>query len=195
MESEFGFLFDEPVLSRSPVKRQTAEERGSAAKQRLSALGSDSSSDESNWSIAGHDVSTELIASTGLTSDAAVSDGPLAEQRRVAVLRQRLIALEAAFYDDYGVTLDSSSRAGLQCLMRYNPALRLPLLGAESSGQIVATWESNGECLSLRFLDRYHFHYALAALHDGAMRRTWGEGHSLAFFAEAPDAKRLATTD
>ena len=78
--------------------------------------------------------------------------------------------------------------------MRYNPEAARPLLGAESTGTLVATWVSGDDCLSLRFLDRFRFHFAITRSSPQGPVRSWGTAYSLTFFAEHPEAKRLAST-
>ena len=122
---------------------------------------------------------------------AAVGDEQIAERQRTDIIQRVLVALEAAYYDDYDGRLNSLSRDGFRRFMRYNPDVALPLLGSESTGQLVATWLVDGECLSLRFLDGYRVDYALTTMAPDGPSRVWGGAYLLAFLDEHAAAKRL----
>jgi hypothetical protein len=173
MESEFGALIDEPSLSRSePRHRQTSD----FGKQRAR--------------VAVDEGAVTAFAAGG----AAVGEDQIDDQQRMETVQRVLVGLEAAFFEDYGLRPDTSSRTGFECFMRYNPAAMQPLLGAESNGRLVATWESSKGCLSIRFMDRYHFQYAITATTERGPSRRWGTSHALTFFDEHPEAKRLASS-
>jgi hypothetical protein len=111
---------------------------------------------------------------------------------RLGALDKRIVQLASDFYDDHGRPLHSPSVAGFKALMRHILELPQPSLGAESSGSIVATWEGAGGCLSLRFLDKSHLHFAISRNGEAGRReRAWGEGHVETFFAEHPEAKTI----
>ena len=131
---------------------------------------------------------------SGEAAGAAVGEDQLEEQQRREAVQRELVSTEAAYYEDYGARLNAASWSGFECFMRYNPTVALPLLAAESTGQLVATWTGGDECLSLRFVDRYRFHYAITATSPQGLLRRWGTAHALTFFAEHPDAERLATS-
>lgn len=174
MHSEFGGLVDEPSLTRySP--RNGVGMRGHTTKDRAHGA-------VEEWSEI-------AIAAAG----AAVGDDLLADQQRLTSIRRILVALEASLHEDFGVGLDSSSRAGFECLMRYNSTLNQPMLGAESTGRLVATWLSGSECLTIRFMDRFNLQFAFSSTTPEGPSRIWGAAHSLTFLAEYPEAKRLAS--
>jgi hypothetical protein len=190
MDSELGAFIDEPSVSRFAVRQksraQAIAENQRARARSLSAGGADST----EWEAA---AAVEEDDSLTYESGAAIGDARFEEQELLSTVTRRLIELEASFYEDYGAQLDTTSKAGLMCFMRYSPDASFPLLGAESTGKLVATWVHGEECLSLRFLDRYRFHFALTTAITGQPVRRWGTAHSLTFFAEEPDAKRVAT--
>ena len=123
-----------------------------------------------------------------------ISDEELATQKRLHDLVKALVALEAAYFEDYGKPLKADCRHALECFMGYSAA-RLPLLGAEDSGAIVATWVSGVECLSLRFIDRYALHFAVAYQRDGQLQRKWGRSHLATVFGECPESRRLVSAE
>ena len=92
---------------------------------------------------------------------AAISDEQVAELHRAQVVLSRLLDLDVLFFEDFGTSLQASSRSAFECFMKYNPMGTMPLIGAEPSGLIVATWTNGAECLSLRFTDRFHLDFAI----------------------------------
>jgi len=173
MESEFGGLYDEPLQKRPAAnprhgRRSAQHEQGAAG------------------------ASVEELLTPQEVGSAAVGDEQIAELEQKKAVQQELVALDAAFYDDYGVKLDASSRAGFLCFMRYSSGAAAPLLGAESTGHLIATWVAGEECLSVRFLDRYRLNYAVAANTEHGLQRRWGTAHALTFLDQVPEAKRLA---
>lgn len=104
---------------------------------------------------------------------------------------QRVIALEAVFYEDFGRQLDSESRDALLCLVKYHPLVGLPSLGADADGIIVATWVKNGDWLTIRFASRYKLEFAVSFMEDGAKRRRWGGSTLVTLFDDCPSARNL----
>lgn len=124
----------------------------------------------------------------------AIGDELIAEQQRAQEVRRRVIELEALYFDDFGREFNPASRAAFECFMKFNPWFALPLLGAEESGMLVATWTQNQECLSIRFVDRFHLHFALTTLVGGQSVHQWGTETLATFPAERyPKAKRIAS--
>jgi hypothetical protein len=119
-------------------------------------------------------------------ASAVVSD-QLAQLDLARQFERLLIRLEASYYDDFGSQLDSNSRAGVSRFMRYH-ANKTPLLGAESTGRVVATWRNGDECLTLQFLDRFRFNFSFVTAQKG---RRWGTAHALTFFDDFPEARHL----
>jgi hypothetical protein len=162
MDSEFGALIDEPAATRRRSKVTPYMPYSDAASEAVGASSADAAVDE-------------LIV----------------EQERMSPFQQRLLLLQDAFYEDNLAALDASSKNGFECFFRYNVEARMPLLGAESTGNVVATWVRGSECLTLRFNSRYDFHFALTTQADGRVQRHWGMGHVLTFAANFPEAQRL----
>lgn len=113
------------------------------------------------------------------------------EQARSDALKRSLVALEAAYYEDFGKPLSAPSRAGLLAFDRYCGPASMPLLGAEDDGSVVATWDAPVGCLTIRFVDRLRFHFALAEGDGLAARRHWGPGYVLDFMERFPLAKQV----
>lgn len=122
---------------------------------------------------------------------AAVGDELFEAQRRNEQISRALVILDSGFFEDYGRALDRESLESFARLMAHHVDLRIPLLGAESSGKLVATWESNGGCLSLRFVGSDRVHYAVSQRCGGEVSRTWGETNTVDLFG-SQDMKRLA---
>lgn len=122
---------------------------------------------------------------------AAVGGAMIYDERRAAALVNVLVTLDAAFYEDYEELLCDESRAGFESFMKYHRWARMPLLGSESTGKIVGTWKSGDECLSIRFVERHRFHYAITTRGQDGLRRDWGHSNIVTFFDEHPSAKRL----
>jgi hypothetical protein len=121
----------------------------------------------------------------------ADTDQDAARRRRAA--QTRTMDLEAAFFDDFQNELNPFSRAGFQCFMEYNRVAE-PLLGAEPTGVLEATWQRGNECLSIRFNDRHRLSYAVSYRDAaGAMRRKWAESNLGSFFSDCPEAKLITS--
>ncbi|WP_343620130.1 hypothetical protein [Ralstonia sp.] len=114
----------------------------------------------------------------------AVSESDLEATEQKGALVKELIALDAAFYEDYQQRLNASSRQGIECFMTHNAGVSVPMLSAESSGAILATWSKGENHISLRFIDRYTMHFAIAQ----GRQRSWGEAHPVTFLATHPEA-------
>lgn len=113
---------------------------------------------------------------------------------REGALARRIVALEASFFEDYGRALNEDARAGFECFMRYNP-YALPLLGADDSGAIVATWSRGAECVTLRFTGRYTLDFAVAFDSSEGLTRKWGRSSLVAIHGQCPHLRRLASSD
>lgn len=125
-------------------------------------------------------------------ASAAISEEQFNQQLELQAFERNLVALNAAFYEDYGGELDSDSRAGLERFVRKTPMVSRPSVGAESTGQVIATWRTAEGVLSLKFLDRLHFNYALTTHGETGTERCWGAAHALTFFDEQPLALRFS---
>jgi hypothetical protein len=138
--------------------------------------------DDFAWAIS---YTPEPTGTIGSESDEQVD--------RLRAAQVRTMDLDAAFFEDYGGELQESSRAAFECFMQYNQVSQ-PLLGAEPTGILEATWARGNECLSIRFNDRYRLAYAISYVtDDGVHRRTWGESSLSTFFSDCPEGKRLAS--
>lgn len=139
-------------------------------------------------------------AQSGLTggvasfSSAAISEEELLAQAQIQEFQRSLLKLAAAFHEDYRRDLDPNSRAGLDRFMRRQAMRVRPSIGAESSGQLIATWRVGDDVLSLQFLDRLRFNFAMTTHEVGGPVRLWGEAFALTFFDEFPTARRFAVT-
>lgn len=119
-------------------------------------------------------------------ASAAVSEEELRAQDAVAVFQKSLMTLAAAFHEDYGRDLDRQSRSGLERFVEKVPMRSLPAIGAESTGQLVATWRHDDDVLSIQFLERLRFNFALTVQGPNGPLRRWGEAYALTFFEEQP---------
>ena len=140
------------------------------------------------WHFAGTENSDEQLDRIS----AAIDEEELVAQRRVQDVTRRLVALESAFFDDSGHGLDCDSKAGFECFMKFNSSFGIPLLGAESRGHIVATWRRAGQCLSVRFVSRYHIDYAVSQGVGEDQTRQWGKSTLATFPSEHPEWKQIA---
>lgn len=127
------------------------------------------------------------------TTETAVVGNQVAANERVQVIQQRMVMLAQVFYEDYGQTLNQDSQAGFNCLMQYNFNVGMPLISAESTGLITATWMQGSECLSLRFTDRHRLDFAVTYLLEGEIRRNWGPSNLATLFESVPQARRIAS--
>lgn len=105
-------------------------------------------------------------------------------------LGKRLDMLEAAFTEDEGREIDGNSRTALTVFVKHN-RLQIPLMGAESSGVIVATWMNPRTSISVRFKDRYRLDYAITNSKDTTPSRVWGESDLARFRADHPVIKQF----
>jgi hypothetical protein len=125
------------------------------------------------------------------TGTAAISERALRNAQRLDEIQKQLVEIESALYEDYGISIDRASKSGYERFMSYHSGATLPLLAAESTGKLVATWLVGAECLTLRFQRPYHFQFALAFYIDGTVSRAWDTGNTLTFLDEQPVAKQL----
>ncbi len=138
-------------------------------------------------------MSTAHMFYEAVSQSAAIGDEHAAERQIQQDLLRRVVELEALYYEDYGVPLNAPSLQGFECFMKYSPDVAMPLLGAEPSGTLIATWNKGAECLSLRFSDRYHLDFAVTFLRDGEQIRNWGKSSLSNIFGDCPQARRLAS--
>jgi len=123
---------------------------------------------------------------------AAVTTQSTQSIKRDGELARLLVSLESSFFEDYGRGVNEEARAGLECFMRHSP-YRIPLLGAEESGALVATWARGDECLTLRFTGRYTLDFAVAFSEAGEISRTWGRSKLATVHGECQHLRRLAS--
>jgi hypothetical protein len=123
-------------------------------------------------------------------SGAVIGNG-LEELDRLQAVERKLLALDYAFFEDYSRSLSDQSREAFSVFMRHQPQANLPLLGAESDGNLVATWEKEDACLTIRFAGRYEIDFAISVgIGEGAQRR-WGKSQIAFFVAEHTQAARI----
>ena len=67
-----------------------------------------------------------------------------------------------------------------------------PVVGAEASGRVIATWRLADEALSLEFIDKFKLKFAVTVNLAGALERRWGLGHAVALFDSEPLTARFA---
>jgi hypothetical protein len=127
------------------------------------------------------------------SAGAAVGDDLFEDQRRSEEISRILVVLNSSFYEDYGTPLNATSRASFMRFMTLHRDAQIPLLGAESSGRLVATWQSEQGCLSIRFVEIDQLHYAISLRGERGASRTGGEANVTDIFSQ-PEAKRLATS-
>jgi hypothetical protein len=134
-----------------------------------------------------------LSPTSRASSTAAISEEEFMEQKGIGALDATLVAINSAFYSDYGRQIDARSSVGLARFVRYNTMITAPSIGADASGRLIATWRNGQEALSLLFTDRLTFTFALTTIGDQGLERSWGSGHALTFFAREPRANRFTT--
>lgn len=135
-----------------------------------------------------HRVDVETLEfSERVASSSSISEAEINAAHQKDALSKELVALDSAFYEDYGQPLNSESRLGVECFFKYHAQVGFPMLSAESSGAILATWSKGNQHVTLRFLDKYHLHFAITT----GVQRTWGEGHAVAFLASHPEASDI----
>jgi hypothetical protein len=133
--------------------------------------------------------STTGVFSLSLTTTTDASQEAAMRERAA---QNQTMDLDSDFFDDYGKVLNLWSRNAFVCFMKYNSAAK-PLLGADPSGILEATWERGEERLSIRFDERHRLSYAISYLDpQGVRRRKWDASSLATFFSDCPNAKRIA---
>lgn len=125
-------------------------------------------------------------------SGAAIGNG-LEELDRLQAIERKLLALDYAFFEDYSAILNDRSREAFSVFMRHLPQANLPLLGAESDGNLVATWEKENACLTIRFSGRYEIDFAISVGTGEATQRKWGKSQIAFFIAEHAQAAKIVS--
>ncbi|WP_129112236.1 hypothetical protein [Burkholderia pseudomallei] len=143
--------------------------------------------------IEGVTVSGGFSGASSAAVGAAVSSAVFLEIQRKENVERKMRNLDEAFLEDYDRKTDSSSQEGFARFMSMHRSAAQPMLSAESTGKLVATWVAGEECLTLRFQDGFHFQFAISTKKEGGLRRTWGSNDVVTFFERYPDAKRLAS--
>jgi hypothetical protein len=138
-------------------------------------------------------TSPDEVGGDGIHPTALTGIDQFSEQRRKIDFRRRVVELESRYFEDYETPLPPAVRAGFECFMEYHPMIAMPLLGAEPSGAIVATWKKGTECLSVRFVDRYHVDFAVAFNNGHEDVRHWGKSSLALVFDECPEVRRLSS--
>jgi len=127
----------------------------------------------------------------GVPPSGAVIGNGLEELDRFQAVERKLLALDYAFFEDYSKSLNDFSREAFSVFMRHQPWASLPLLGAESDGRLIATWERDGACLTIRFANRYEIDFAISVGTGEGAQRHWGKSQIAFFIAEHTQAARI----
>jgi hypothetical protein len=143
--------------------------------------------------IEGIDVSPGFSGASSAAVGAAVSSAAFLDIQRKENVERKMRNLDEAFFEDYGRKTDPTSRDGFARFMNMHRSATQPMLSAESTGKLVATWVTGEECLTVRFQDGFRFQFAISAIKEGSLTRTWGSNDVVNFFERYPDAKRLAS--
>lgn len=91
-------------------------------------------------------------------------------------LLSRLVELGQLFFEDYGSELRAGTldACAVFCSL---PWISPPMLSADADGSVVANWEREGSCLTIKFLNRHLLHYAITFRDaNGQLQRDWGPG-------------------
>lgn len=117
----------------------------------------------------------------------------LNEDPRLVELRNRLVAYEPLFFDDYGRSLDAGSKRGLERFLAAHGEIAVPSISAESTGLLVASWAKGMEAIVIRFLNRTNVNFALVLADGNHVSRPWGNGTCFDLFTRVPRALAIAT--
>jgi hypothetical protein len=92
-------------------------------------------------------------------------------------VRQRITALLKDATSEGEAIPAAESIVGLYSFLVRCPSSRMPLVGLDDDGCLVATWRKTQDAmLTLRFLDRKNVEFAIAAeAKPGKISRDWGE--------------------
>lgn len=133
-----------------------------------------------------------VCSARNLPKVASISDDEFRLTLRQDSYQRVFVELNTAFYEDYGRQLDEDSKAGLLRFLKHSPMRAQPVIGAESSGRLIATWRIAGEALSLEFIEKFKLKFAVTATEDGQLQRRWGIGHPVTLFEIEPLTARFA---
>lgn len=120
-----------------------------------------------------------------------------AERARYTTIKARLIRLEAALFEEWGVRIDRSSRECILRLFVAYPSVRVPLITSSPDGILTATWRrDDGQELVIRCISQNVVHFAIVSRSQADpqhMDRQWGTSHSPSlFFTETEKARVIA---
>lgn len=112
--------------------------------------------------------------------------------RMDTALLARLVELGQLYFEDYSKELSAGTTEA--CLVLCSlPWVAPPMLSADSDGSIVATWERDGSCLTIKFVNRYVLHYAMTSTSpEGQVQRDWGQGYVAFFLSDNRTAAKIA---
>ncbi|MBF9264561.1 hypothetical protein [Paracidovorax cattleyae] len=125
------------------------------------------------------------------SAPSAISEAELAAGQRVQKLQRVIRDVNAAFYEDFGRSIDAESAKGFEKLVKRFEAKGVQSVSAASSGRIVATWRTDEGALTLEFLNAFKFKFAITCINDGQTIRRWGTDHLLNFLTAEPLATRF----
>jgi hypothetical protein len=126
-------------------------------------------------------AATGTIAERNTTESGAISERQIQKARRLERIVARVVELDSAFYEEFGRRIDPRSVVASLMALRRLWDLPLPMLSAEPSGLLIATWRRGREVVTVRFLDTARAHYALAvqSAADASIERSWGSSHPI----------------
>ena len=110
-------------------------------------------------------------------------------------IEPRLRQLQSQFIDDHGQEILQASIFALRALLASTPGLRKPLLSAEPSGRLIATWRRGTDSLSLRLMRAVEIHFAFGGAARSGRNDTsprYGRSTAATFFAESSEARQIA---
>ena len=88
------------------------------------------------------------------------ADEATAHDKGELVIR-RLVAIEAALFEELGCRLQPESRTCVVRLLASCPAIRIPSISAQPDGVLVCTWKKgNGERLAIRCVGGSDMHFS-----------------------------------
>lgn len=97
-------------------------------------------------------------------------------------LLSSITKLQSLFFEDYQKALNKNSSDSLLRFMTYYTRLKLPLMGAEESGTIIATWKKNDECFSIRFIDEQTIDFSIIYKQEDMLKQDWGKENPYKIF-------------
>jgi hypothetical protein len=111
-------------------------------------------------------------------------------------VQRRLIRLEASLFEEYGVQISDSAKAGLLRLIVSTPTINQPKISCDPDGLIYARWgDGAGSVLTIKPIRQDAVAYAISERSPGGpeANRQWGTHHCPeTFFDKNPVARKIA---